>query len=256
MDGIWTSIRQDEFTGENRCLPCTVVNLIISALLAGIIGYYSRGIGIIGFGLSALLIYLRGYLIPKTPYITQEYFPDSVLRAFGKSSGHADDKEVEQLMEDLDILKPEDDADTSTLNPSFEKQWRQRLKDRKNKTSGKNIISQLFLPENEFEVKSDSEKMAAMANGQIVGRWPSKVSRVVDVISDRTLRDYAQRWEHLGPQTRLQILFALRKFVKVCPNCGGQITTQTIEVDSCCGPVPVIEAQCTDCSKLLFKVET
>lgn len=77
-------LRQPEYVGENRCVPCTVVNSIIALLLAGAVALAWPPAGAAVLLLSAAAIYLRGYLVPGTPELTRRYLPDRVLRAFGK----------------------------------------------------------------------------------------------------------------------------------------------------------------------------
>lgn len=77
-------LRQPEYTGENRCLACTAVNLVIAALFGAAITRKSRRAGAVAFAISVALIYLRGYLVPGTPRLTKEYLPAEVLAWFGK----------------------------------------------------------------------------------------------------------------------------------------------------------------------------
>ncbi|MFC6764475.1 hypothetical protein, partial [Natrinema soli] len=77
-------LRQPEYTGENRCEPCTVLNLGIAAVLGSAVARKSRLGGLLAVGISVALIYLRGYLVPGTPTLTKRYLPPEVLRWFGK----------------------------------------------------------------------------------------------------------------------------------------------------------------------------
>ena len=83
------SIRRPEYTGENRCLPCTVLNTIVaigvSAILA-VVGTWVLGVATLVACLWA--IYVRGYLVPGTPTLTKRYLPASAHRLFG--THHAD----------------------------------------------------------------------------------------------------------------------------------------------------------------------
>lgn len=86
-------IRQPEYTGENRCVPCTALNVFIAVVIAGLfVGAGRRWIGVVAFIVSVGVVYFRGYLVPGTPGITERYFPERVLRLFGKDlrSDHAD----------------------------------------------------------------------------------------------------------------------------------------------------------------------
>jgi hypothetical protein len=81
---VLETLRQPEYTGENRCEPCTMLNLIIAAIFGSVIARKSKLGGAIAVGISIVLIYLRGYLVPGTPTVTKRYLPPAVLRWFGK----------------------------------------------------------------------------------------------------------------------------------------------------------------------------
>ena len=80
--GRLARFKQPEYTGENRCLPCTVVNTIIAlvlsvAVVAGVarVANPAAGLaaGVVLLGCSLGAIYLRGYLVPGTPELTKQY---------------------------------------------------------------------------------------------------------------------------------------------------------------------------------------
>lgn len=77
-------LRREEHTGEQRCWPCTLVNILIVVGLAAALGHVSRPLAIALMAAGLVLIYLRGYLIPGTPELTRRYLPGRVLRLFGK----------------------------------------------------------------------------------------------------------------------------------------------------------------------------
>ncbi|MFU8866600.1 hypothetical protein [Natronococcus sp.] len=79
-------LRKPEYTGENRCTPCTVLNLAIAGAIGAAVARRSRLAGAAVVGASAAAIYLRGYLVPGTPELTKRYLPERVLRLFGKTS--------------------------------------------------------------------------------------------------------------------------------------------------------------------------
>lgn len=78
------ALHQPEYTGDNRCEPCTILNLVIAAVLSSLIARKSKLGGVLALGFSIGLIYLRGYLIPGTPTLTKQYLPPEILRWFGK----------------------------------------------------------------------------------------------------------------------------------------------------------------------------
>lgn len=75
--------RQPEYTGENRCLPCTAANVAIAAVLSMLASFVGTPVlGLLVFSGSLLAIYLRGYLVPGTPELTKQYLPDWLLAMF------------------------------------------------------------------------------------------------------------------------------------------------------------------------------
>ncbi|WP_436928414.1 hypothetical protein [Halosimplex halobium] len=94
LGSLVTRLRRPEYTGENRCLPCTVLNVGIASVGATMLGawlvaagYRTAAVavatGVLAVSLAA--IWLRGYLVPGTPTLTKRYLPASVLAAFGKA---------------------------------------------------------------------------------------------------------------------------------------------------------------------------
>lgn len=108
-------IRKPEYTGENRCIPCTSVNVVIAAVLSVGIGLLFVPLGIAVFSASLLAIYLRGYLVPKTPTLTKRYFPDWVLAKFDKEP----DETTESFGVNADVFETsggnENGSDTADL---------------------------------------------------------------------------------------------------------------------------------------------
>lgn len=81
--------RQPEYTGENRCTPCTLTNLAIAGGVALALQRRSRALAALFLPLALASIWLRGYLVPGTPELTKRYFPDRVLAWFDKGPEHA-----------------------------------------------------------------------------------------------------------------------------------------------------------------------
>ncbi|RQH00985.1 hypothetical protein [Natrarchaeobius oligotrophus] len=77
-------LRQPEYTGENRCIPCTAVNFVIAVALAGAVAVVAPLAAPPVLAVSLAAIYFRGYLVPGTPTLTKRYFPDRLLAKFDK----------------------------------------------------------------------------------------------------------------------------------------------------------------------------
>lgn len=93
-------LRRPEYTGKNRCLPCTVLNVVIAVALVIVvteITLSSTGLAaatVIGTALTAVsgaTIYLRGYLVPGTPRLTEAMLPARVRQWFEKRPPGVDD---------------------------------------------------------------------------------------------------------------------------------------------------------------------
>ena len=95
-------LKQPEYTGENRCVPCTIVNVVIALVLAGLANVISRGVGVVVLVLSLIAIYVRGYLVPGTPTLTKQYMPERILALFDKGP----------VVETRDTLELAEDPDT------------------------------------------------------------------------------------------------------------------------------------------------
>ncbi|MFD1597890.1 hypothetical protein [Halobellus rarus] len=61
------SLRRPEHTGENRCWPCTVVNVALLGALSAALFSLSSLLSVLVAAVGLLLVGLRGYLIPGTP---------------------------------------------------------------------------------------------------------------------------------------------------------------------------------------------
>jgi hypothetical protein len=59
-------LRQPAYTGENRCIPCTITNVTIAGIGSTVIATKSRKLGGAAFAASLGTIHLRGYLVPGT----------------------------------------------------------------------------------------------------------------------------------------------------------------------------------------------
>lgn len=77
-------LRQPAYTGENRCTPCTALNVAIAVVVSALVGRRRRALGLLVLGVSLAAIYLRGYLVPGTPQLTARYLPEDVRRSIGK----------------------------------------------------------------------------------------------------------------------------------------------------------------------------
>lgn len=86
-------LRRPAYTGANRCLPCTAVNVVLVASVAVALAIAARPVVAAGTVLvGAAAIWLRGYAVPYTPSIG----PRLAARLPGDPFGHAGDSGTAQ----------------------------------------------------------------------------------------------------------------------------------------------------------------
>ncbi|MBP1921524.1 hypothetical protein J2751_000517 [Halorubrum alkaliphilum] len=118
---LW--LRNPRYTGENRCVPCTLVNLLIAVVLAVGVAIVSTAWALVVLVAAVATIAVRGYLVPGTPALTKRYLPDRVLVLFDKAPERAtvgfDGTDVEATAERNAVPQEGPDAPEST-EPVFD----------------------------------------------------------------------------------------------------------------------------------------
>lgn len=271
-------LREPEYTGENRCTPCTVANLVIAALTALAIGLVVPELGVIVFLISLLVIYFRGYLIPGTPAITARLLPDRVHQLFGTDAGprettqtgswdaidrHKQRKETkvepEEYLLNAGILERVDGAEFK-----FKESFRMRARTEIESLSDHSLwhetapttdgISQIadLLGVSDDEVHPKEESYPSVRVSARVRQWPSEQALRVDIATHQALETVAEDWREVPLEQRLKILTALRSYQETCP-CGGELSETTQTVDSCCRSGNVVALICNSCSDPLVE---
>jgi hypothetical protein len=264
-------VRQPEYTGENRCLPCTVVNLVIAVVLSALTGYV--GIfagwgaltgGILGgvvFILSVASIYFRGYLVPKTPELTKRYFPEWLLAKFDTESEPASEEidekiDVEAALHEAGILEEKPHGDLG-LTPEFERAWSEQIDTEREADTTREALAEIVGVDEDglhFDEYQSGAFMAFYDHNQ-VGRWESEAAFLADAAAGRVLPEYYGDWDRASPEARGQLLAGLRLFIDECPDCGGVVRFGQEIVESCCRSHQVVAVTCEDCDARLFEID-
>lgn len=265
--GVLASLKQSDYTGENRCLPCTVVNAIIAVAAsigigAGTTAVSSAPVGA-GVGTAALLtsagaIYLRGYLVPGTPALTKQYFPPWLLSLFGK--GQTADREYdgdldpEAVLQEFGVLEPCKGGDDLCLTDSFRDDWNAEI-DRVTRAdaSRERLLELLDIDEGTVEFEEFGDAFRASVDGTVVGKWESEAAFLSDLGAANVLADWDRNWGAFSVQQQSQLLNGIRLFVETCPSCGGALAFGTDTVESCCSTREVAAVTCGDCDARLFE---
>lgn len=253
-------VRRPEYTGENRCVPCTATNLAIAAVLTVAIALVSVPLALAFAGLAVASIGLRGYLVPGTPELTKRYFPEWLLAKFDKAP--APDREPaapgfdpERVLLDGGVVEPCESIDDLCLTEEFESTWWEEMSSLTDDASLRaELAEQLGLDPDDVTFESHGDAFIAREDGIRIGQWESRAALLADLAASKELPDRIDSWEGLSARNRSQLLGGLRVFVDTCPSCGGTVSADTEVVESCCRSTTVVAVACDDCGDRLLEV--
>jgi hypothetical protein len=273
-------LRQPEYTGENRCTPCTIVNLVIAGLLAGAVAIVSLPLAGVIVVLSGLAIYFRGYLIPGTPTLTKRYLPEQVLALFDKDPGVESDvsaSQVQQDQPDLEVFERIENERKNSVEPAqflreadavelcaggdefcLTDEFRNAIRDyhetvREDDQRRAALMDVFDVDSTDLEPRE--REYPAFKIDIRVRKWPSEAALTADLAADRALRDASERWDSVPVDQRAEILESLRGFLSTCPACGGPLEFDETVVESCCGTHQVKTFACQDCEERLLEFD-
>ena len=263
--GMLDRLRRPEYTGENRCVPCTVTNVVIAVVGAAVVWVLLPGtLGPVLGGAVLLVslgaIYLRGYLVPGTPWFTRTYFPDWLLAAFDKHPAPpttADgDLDVEATLVEAGALEECADVEDLCLTGDFQAAWREEVERlRREDTSREDLGAILDVDADALSFDEYGDAFSASHGGVRVGQWESKAAFRADLAAAKVLGERAGAWGGLDAEERGGLLTGLRLFVEECPECRGAVTVEEEVKRSCCRSFDVVAASCADCGARLFEAE-
>lgn len=235
-------VRHPDYTGTDRCVPCTLLNLYVSAVVAITVALaWSRPVGVAAFGLMALLVYVRGYLVPGTPALTA--LPERILGLFRRSRGEKGDGEGKETPEESAGEKFRADAHGEKsfarelleadllerrgtelhLPRRVHEAWTKRIRriDRRG-----SVTERLF---RQYEADSDrlqldrlGERPVLLSHGRPVAVWPSRGALIADVALESILAERVD-WNRFDRRERNRHLETFRAFLKSCPVCGASL---------------------------------
>lgn len=262
--------REPAYTGANRCVPCTVVNVVIAVLVSGGVGVLFAPAGVAVFGVSLLLIYLRGYLVPETPTLTKRYLPDPIQAQF---DDHGDDEEEwetlqkveehrqntvdpEQFLVDKGVVArgDEGEGEEDRFTDEFGALRDDHLAASRDSLADSTTLAALFDADPDSVAFEDRDYPAISIDNRI-RKWPSEAALLADVATDAALAAWTDRWADVPLEQRATIREELRTLGEGCPACGGEITTTAEKVESCCGFHEVIAAECEACGDRLRELD-
>lgn len=260
-------LRQPEYTGESRCLPCTATNVVIAAVVSGLVAAVSLSAGVGLFALSLVAIWLRGYLVPGTPELTKRYFPDRLLALFDKEPESAaglasvDDEEPVRDVDPESVLlragavEPCEHEDDLCLTDDFREAWSDRWHSlRADGADREALAERLAVDADDLRFTEHDDGLEAFEGERRVGQWESRAALLADLGAAAELPDRLDDWDRHGVGAKARVLGGLRVFLEHCPVCDGDVVAGTEVVESCCRSHEVVAVGCDDCEARLLEV--
>jgi len=279
--GPLAPLRRPEYTGDDRCWPCTVANLSIAALGCTQVYLWSTLAGRPAAGVAAavslaalalVMVWLRGYLIPGTPVLVR-YFPVGALALFGKGSPptvphgvtgpprpasdggvrSAPSDEGATAATDFDpeeVLAAAGATAAGGLADPFRADWDEALT--AVDADGAALAERFALPD-ETTVESIGRGVVARADGERVGAWESRLALRADLAAAALLADRAGNWDALPARQRGRVCTAARGRRETCPACHAPLSTGPETIRSCCGTLDVVATECAGCDTRLLE---
>ncbi|MFB6156197.1 MAG: hypothetical protein ABEJ22_09895 [Haloferacaceae archaeon] len=267
--GFVETLRRPEYTGENRCIPCTVTNLAIALVASAVVSLLWLPLGVVVFAASLASIYLRGYLVPGTPDLTRRYFPDWLLSAFDKDprmdaagvdvagdGADAETLDAEAVLRTAGAIVDDERGEDVVLAPDFERAWFDRM-DRvdHSRTDVDELADLLSVEADRLSLDRHDDAVVAYLDGRWIGQWESRAAFVADLAGDRELESRVPSWNDLPLAHRSEVLGGLRLCLDRCPACGGSVVVHQDVVESCCRSKDVVAATCEQCDARLFEAD-
>ncbi|THE65586.1 hypothetical protein D8Y22_07165 [Salinadaptatus halalkaliphilus] len=269
MDSLSRAIRGIEqvknpaYTGENRCPPCTVVNVLLAGVLAAVAGIVATSSpapgGLVAttvFGGELAVIYVRGYLVPGTPQLTKRYLPDRVLAIFDKDDAMSGTVDPEAELRRIGVIEADPAAGDVVLTPSFDRAWLEAIAEHTGTETGlrMGLADVLDLGPGRLEVIDRQTAVVAACDDAVIARWESSAACRADVGAAVVLSRVDPDWYRRPVAQRLDLLAALRFFLERCPTCAGTVGLAHETIESCCRTRDVAVVVCTDCGAEIAEV--
>ena len=280
------ALRRPEHTGENRCWPCTAVNVAIVAVLAAAVALASPSLAV-GTAVAGLsLVAVRGYLIPGTPRFApavvarlpggEALFHDAGSRGSGSLGGDRSDDPTadddgdantdgdelaappggDTLLDRLvDAGVLDADGERVAPTPEFEERWHAEMAALRGADTDALADAALELsPATESHaVRQDGGEWVALSAGAehaFEETWLDRPVAIAEIGGARAAADF------VDGDTALAAAQTCRMFLSSCPDCETALERGT-EVDCCGGyhganEVPAETLVCPSCEVRIY----
>lgn len=266
-------VRRPEYTGENRCWPCTITNSLLLTVLVGGVALLGRrtaaaAIAVVGAGAIAL----RGYVVPYTPRFAPRLVAALPIDPFdhrdpaagtgslsdsgeasGATGGGTAPTGEDVLTELLDAGAVVAEGDEIYLSPGFQDDWRREMRTLREAdlSTLAQVADEQTPPSIEARARRGWGGPVLVLEGDDV--TPVTLRRGVAVAELAAARALESRVE--SGAIRRAAGRPLRSLLGTCPLCDGELT---VNQSSCCGEVtpigetPTEKLVCPACNERFF----
>lgn len=262
------TFRSPEYTGSNRCWPCTMFNIIILGFVTASIGYVVRPLVAVPLAVvGGAVVWLRGYLVPGTPYFGAYIVARFPLEVFHSNRSNPSpntittdtDIDPAALINSLvenSVLQEYDDR--LQLAPAFREQWRDEIcevRDLSDDVLASTLVDTLPWVSQSEIVEHEGNSWIVLSNeSRSVDEeaWLTVVSATAELAAVRALGNYAPGMHH---ERRIAAAPPLQSLLERCPICETPI--EETAVDACCGSPQHIHTEservlaCPECGEII-----
>ncbi len=260
----WNDIRRSEYTGANRCWPCTSVNLGLVGLFALWLYRRDRRVGaLVAAAIGVAAVAIRGYVVPYTPLFAPRLVETLPLPGdpFGNGPGRDIPENASLTGTDVDgtaVLQElaaagavETDSDLIRPTAGIDSDWREQM-DRLAAEPLEALAretAETVPTADGLDTYVDDTGEWLVVDGGLVAR-PVVVTELAAYLAlDGTVEDQ---------RVRLAGARAFRMFLDSCPDCETALVESSAV--SCCGGYtdpqtrPEDVLVCPSCEQRLFTI--
>jgi hypothetical protein len=259
----FAGLKRPEFTGSNRCWPCTVLNVALLALVVGVLVPFRPIPAAAAAVVGTAVIWLRGYLVPYTPRFAPKLaarLPGGVFDHSTRAdsledvrAGAEDGEAVLEALVEAGVVTV--DGDRLGLRDSVADAWRARMSALAGSPGALvEAAEQDVAGIDTARVEALDDETYLVVTGESTAWLPDAVA-VAEVGAVQALAD-----TDLPAARRELAAHALCAFLDACPVCGDDVVEG--QADDCCGhtvPDPSYEPPtvlaCENCGVAFYTLE-